>query len=380
MILAGRGKLWVAVAAAAWLVAAVVAVPQPAGARTVGSRPAGNLGTWIVQHPQIPVGADWIDLFGVSCASATACTAVGSYQTATGGGTLVESWNGAAWAIVPTPKPPGNGGSLLALSCTSATACTAVGVSHEGNFSFSLAERWNGKTWTVQPTARLPWGVNSELDAVSCPTSTVCTAVGSAWSNHWSFTLAERWNGTTWTVQHTPNPPGQLLGVSCTSSTACTAVGSYVDPTGSTKTLGEAWDGTSWQIQQTPNQSGSNPSGLSGVSCTSNSACIAVGGLTATGAQAAAPLAEAWNGTTWTILPAPAGTAVDSVSCTSATACTAVGSAVAAYVGPFAEAWNGTTWTAQPMPTGPKSGLLSVSCVIGRCTAVSQQSIITRTP
>jgi hypothetical protein len=49
-------------------------------------------------------------------------------------------------------------------------------------------------------------------------------------------TLAERWNGISWTVQSTPNPahgdPGSerhLNAVSCTSSGVCTAVGYYFD-------------------------------------------------------------------------------------------------------------------------------------------------------
>ena len=39
----------------------------------------------------------------------------------------------------------------------------------------------------------------------------------------------ERWNGTTWTIQPTPNPKGahfsELKSVSCDSPTVCTAVG-----------------------------------------------------------------------------------------------------------------------------------------------------------
>jgi hypothetical protein len=44
-------------------------------------------------------------------------------------------------------------------------------------------------------------------------------------------TLAERWNGSSWAIQSTPNPTGArsniLYGVSCPSTTACTAVGDY---------------------------------------------------------------------------------------------------------------------------------------------------------
>src|SRR5947209_3840531 len=72
-------------------------------------------------------------------------------------------------------------------------------------------------------------------------------------------TLAERWNGTGWSVQRTPNPSGALVsslrGVSCTAPTACTAVGSYVSSVGAQVPLAERLNGTSWSVQATPNPS-----------------------------------------------------------------------------------------------------------------------------
>ena len=69
-------------------------------------------------------------LSGVSCLSASACTAVGtSYGTQQTEKTLIESWNGRAWSIVPSPNPsPAQDRDvLLGVSCISASACTAVG-------------------------------------------------------------------------------------------------------------------------------------------------------------------------------------------------------------------------------------------------------------
>jgi hypothetical protein len=43
-----------------------------------------------------------------------------------------------------------------------------------------------------------------------------------------------------------------LYGVSCTSATACTAVGYYTNSGGTDVTLAEGWNGTSWAIQVTP--------------------------------------------------------------------------------------------------------------------------------
>jgi hypothetical protein len=45
------------------------------------------------------------------------------------------------------------------------------------------------------------------------------------------LTLAEAWNGTSWTLLTTPKPSGavesELVAVSCNSATTCTAFGSY---------------------------------------------------------------------------------------------------------------------------------------------------------
>ena len=95
-----------------------------------------------------------------------------------------------------------------------------------------------------------------------------------------SVTLAEPWDGTSWTVQSTPNPAGAtdilLAAVSCTSSAACTAVGSYTNSSGVSVTLAERWDGTSWTTQTLPFVS-QGEAELSGVSCPAASVCTATG-------------------------------------------------------------------------------------------------------
>ena len=150
------------------------------------------------------------------------------------------------------------------------------------------------------------------------------------------MTLAERWNGTSWKVQSTPNPPGgqhnSLQGISCTSATACTAVGNYFNSAGKLVTLAERWNGTAWTVQGTPNPSGAGGSYLEGVSCTSATACTAVGYSDQDLRLPPVTLAERWNGTAWTIEPTPDPTGGQSlsrrlsgVSCTTATTCTAVG-------------------------------------------------------
>ena len=101
----------------------------------------------------------------------------------------------------------------------------------------TFAESWDGSAWTVQPTANPAASQGSSLSAVSCTSATSCTAVGQYQSsNVVNFgalqTLAETWDGTTWTIASTPNPSTThdlLLGVSCGTSQVCTAVGQAAD-------------------------------------------------------------------------------------------------------------------------------------------------------
>jgi hypothetical protein len=68
------------------------------------------------------------------------------------------------------------------------------------------------------------------------------------------FTLAEAWNGTDWSLLHTPSPGSfgdELLGASCTSASSCMAVGEFTG-IGNEMTLAEAWNGTSWSVVKTP--------------------------------------------------------------------------------------------------------------------------------
>ena len=72
--------------------------------------------------------------------------------------------------------------------------------------------------------------------------------------------MAEVWNGSSWAIQSTPNPSGAknpvLNAVSCTSSTACTAAGDYTISAGVRVPLAEVWDGSGWSIQSTPAPTG----------------------------------------------------------------------------------------------------------------------------
>ena len=100
---------------------------------------------------------------GVSCTSASACTAVGSTEVAT----LAERWDGRRWAIQQTPSP-GSGAALSAVSCAGPAWCMAVGSSGSLGSQTALAELWNGRTWSVRLPVTPPHG-HARLLGVSCP-------------------------------------------------------------------------------------------------------------------------------------------------------------------------------------------------------------------
>jgi O-glycosyl hydrolase len=224
---------------------------------------------WTIQTTPNAAG-NVVILDSVSCSSTTFCETLGSSETADGDySNLAEVWNGTKWAM---QSITGNGspGGLSGVSCTSTSFCYAVG-SQE-------AYRWNGTKWSGQPKA-------PEAGSVSCISDRSCEAV--------SGSSAEGWNGTKWTVQSLA-PSGNDAGleaVSCPSSGFCVAVGND----GSGGTLAEVWDGTTWTIQASPNPTSNSSSGLSEVSCSSVSYCEAVGAEASTSSSPQVIIAEGFG-------------------------------------------------------------------------------------
>lgn len=80
-------------------------------------------------------------LTGVSCTSAKSCTAVGSYKDGPDTVTLADGWNGAKWALQPTPNPEGTVSELLGVSCSPMTGCGVTGYGEGASSVYSpLAE------------------------------------------------------------------------------------------------------------------------------------------------------------------------------------------------------------------------------------------------
>ena len=147
-----------------------------------------------------------------------------------------------------------------------------------------------------------------------------------------------------------------LIGISCTSNTHCIAVGDGSGASDTTATLAESWNGTKWNLMETPSPSDSIEAELEDVSCSSASSCVAVGTeITSQGTET--PLAVSWNSSLWTLESVPIsseGGVLSGVSCLSVTECYAVGSNFTTGGG-LADFWNGSKWNEETVPN-PASG------------------------
>jgi hypothetical protein len=236
----------------------------------------GKLGRVSVasQPMEVPPGATYTQMSGVSCTSVSACTAVGFYDDKTGIHTLAERWDGSRWAIQPSGTT--NGG-FNAVSCASATLCVAVGRSGSGQ----LAETWNGSSWTFSLGGTWSGATLDSLNGISCTADGGCIAVGYTQNASGVFTLGvQRTTTGIWKLLSTINPSATanvFNGVSCSSNGGCLAVGDYQDFRGVNDTLGEQWSGNNWSVEVTPVPVAGSPSFLEGVSCSSPDTCTAVG-------------------------------------------------------------------------------------------------------
>jgi hypothetical protein len=329
--------------------------------------------TWATLPTPIPSGGTANTLAGVSCPELSRCFAAGTTKNSSGVKvTLAETFKatGEGWSLQTTPNPTGaTESSLRGVSCTTTSSCTAVGFYvPSGGYATPLAEHWNGTEWKVETPPKPSGATTTQLEGVSCTSATSCIAVGYYQGSAGDFTLAESWNGSSWTIQTSPNKSSNynvLNAVSCTSSSACTAVGSIL-----TGLIAERWNGSTWSLEAPPMPSGSKDGTLIGVSCVGATFCTATGD-SATGLfEPQYQLAEGWNGTTWSLQTVTGNGDLNGVSCTVTSACNAVGAILA--LGTVADAWQGTEWTTSVTANPPTSAVLKgTSCYSSaECVAV----------
>jgi hypothetical protein len=238
--------------------------------------------TWASLKAYNPVSSD-NGLNAVRCPSATSCTAVGWRGNGHTSYPLAERWNGKSWSGQPISGAPS--GMLTAIACASVSKCEAVGNGFNHK-QYTLALGYDGTGWRNQP---MP-STSHTLAAISC-FSTGCVAVGANGDSQDPNTLAETWNGSKWSTQGigTGDPSGEAAawtGVHCASASSCVAVGYATQFGAYDNTLADTWNGRTWTENVTPNPGPRNESvnQLFGLACAAT-ICTAVGSQYAGGAN-----------------------------------------------------------------------------------------------
>lgn len=193
------------------------------------------------------------------------------------------------------------------------------------------------------------------ITGLSALTSRDVWAVGNRGALVGTYALAGgsvivHWDGTRWQViPHPQRPQNALVAVVAISSRDVWAVGAYqgsIPPGVSVaETLAEHWDGTRWRIVPSPNSKGSGQ--LQAIVALSANDVWAAGGAHSGGENMPdRPLAEHWDGSSWTIKTGPFSSRVGYTRDLAAQSASSV--SVNAYDGRdmIEQEWNGHTWRA----------------------------------
>ena len=301
-----------------------------------------------------------------SCFSSSSCVAFNQGDAGPAVDTLTSSgWTSAFLSGTPDA-------TLDQVSC-SASLCVALGTNEDDTGTrFSFGESLVAGRWQLIPALTSLEGDVAVPASVSC-TGAFCAVVGAVG--------ATTTDGVHWTDIDFPSPVintgVDITGISCVSPGACVAVGSVSES--NDELVAEVLQSGTWAAATIALPAGAKEASLSSVSCTALDACVAVGSAdTSAGIQS---LAEVLAGTTWTgtvLAPAPSATYGDllSVSCPTASSCEAVGSSYPSFGGdgdPLVENLAAGTWTGTTQV--PLSGTSfgendSVSCsAAGVCDA-----------
>jgi O-glycosyl hydrolase len=303
-------------------------------------------------------------IIDLSASAVHKCTSASSSWIPTNGDNLIDTVafrnrNGSVVLVAinttPTPTPrsstwtaaeapqPANGTGINNLgdaTCVSADNCVAVGTYAGGALGGDgLIEMFNSGAWTPLdaplPPELASVGVDSTtLASVACPSAASCIAVGSYMDVNQNIgVLIETLQGDTWKAIEGPTPAGGadggLSSISCTSASFCVAVGTYTDSSGDPEGLIDTLNHGTWTAIEAPPPPGTSSPQLDRVSCGASGTCIAISPFSA----AIDVLA---NGT-WTAanLPLPAnassspppgqGVNLNAIACPSATSCVIAG-------------------------------------------------------
>jgi len=323
---------------------------------------AAQCGSWSFITTPTPASG-YSHLTASTILSSSDAWAVG--YTAGGTETLTLHWGGSAWSIVPSPNPSSFQGqtNLLGVSSISTDDVWAVGLySPPSGAAQTLAIHWDGSSWNQVPSPDITGG--SSFNAVSALAADDMWAVGVRAAGSplpTEVPLAAHWAGSTWTEVPAPfvgNRINRLYGVSALTPGDVWAVGTWKHTTSPFHILILHWDGSAWTVSPAPDP-GINDLLLSVVTVASDDAWAV--GERLDSVDGSQPLIMHWDGSTWTTVSLPVfpgefnrlnairAAAPDDIWAAGATAEVSGGPSQALLMH-----WNGTLWSTAPI--GPSDG------------------------
>jgi hypothetical protein len=303
----------------------------------------------------------------------------------TGTVNLVSQNSGRGTESAPVVSGTISAGRVTVSGAGNGYSYTTVGVVH--------APAAPATIWTA---AKAPLPANAAtsdspgLTGVSCPSATVCIAVGNyeAKPSGTGQGLLVTRSGSSWTAAEAPLPAGaassgaavQLFGVACPSASACVAAGSYTTSSHSTEGVLLTRHGSAWTAAKAPlpANAASDPSpSLTDVTCPSTTVCV-IAGVYIDSSNVAQGVLLTEHGSSWTATqaPMPAGAAgrpvvaLSHVACPVVTTCVVTGvysNALRSFQGLLLTG-HGSSWSATkaPVPPGfatdPDPDLTDVGC------------------
>jgi len=239
-----------------------------------------------------------------------------------------------SWKFQDSPNPSSTKNVLHAVTMPNSVNAWAVGEYQNSDTTYStLIAVYNGVTWGQQTSVNFV-GQNNYLHGVKGTSASNIWAVGyHGLGTTFLQTLIEHYDGSTWSLQDSPNPSpnlNALLGVSAVSKTDAWAVGlkgkygACDATTGDTSSLAslalnpaviagnvrpdatrpnlttliERWIGVGWITEKSPNPGGTEDV-LTAVSASSATSVWAVGWYIPKGTCTRRTLIEHYDGVSW---------------------------------------------------------------------------------
>ena len=232
-----------------------------------------------------------------------------------------------------------------------------------GNTTSTVASPGAGTIWQVTQSFH---GASLGLNGVSCPSATVCEAVGET-TLVTDMALRSTDAGATWVQQSVPPVDAPLTAVDCPSVSTCFALGA-------TSLLKTTDGGATWKVRTLGNDH------LAALSCRSDRVCMAAGQAQSSNSTCAtgATYATTNGGVSWTTSLVhcfvPTG-----ISCSTATLCELAGAqqmGTTAFGAIYGTSNGGFGWPRQYLNSAHGSVVTAVTCpTVNQCHAVGNAGI-----